>query len=267
MCGRFVTSSPPDELARYFGAVPPEEPTHEPNFNVAPTTDVYVVYEDGSTRRLESFHWGLIPSWAKDEKIGNRMINARAEGVASSRVFKRPFVRRRCIIPADGFYEWSKVAGHRRKQPYYVHRADDEPLAFAGLWEAWRPREHAGDAADEPRAHGGEADGGEEAPLVRSCTIITTDANETIEPLHDRMPVILPPHAWAAWLDPDNHDTDSLARLLVPAPAELVTFHPVSTDVNNPRNRGSHLVEEVDVVDPDGAQAPSGQQQLAPPDE
>ena len=177
MCGRFVSASPPEEIAEYFAAMMMGDPL-EPNFNVAPTLDVYVVYEDGSERKLDQFHWGLVPGFAKDVKIGNRMINARAETLATNNSFKHSFARRRCIVPADGFYEWQAVAGQKRKQPYFIHRQDDEPLAFAGLWAEWR----------------GQVAG--EQVVVRSTTIITTEANETMAPVHDRMPVILPRRAW-----------------------------------------------------------------------
>ncbi|MEA3214403.1 MAG: hypothetical protein QOJ19_559 [Acidimicrobiia bacterium] len=251
MCGRFVSSSPPDELARYFSAAPPEEPakgSNPPtaNFNVAPTTDIYAVFEDGTTRRLEAFHWGLVPFWAKDLSVGNRMINARSETLLSSNAYKRPFVRRRCIIPADGFFEWAAVQGHKKKQPYFIHRRDGEPLAFAGLWEVWKgPKDQ-------------ETDDEESATYLRSCTIITTSANDTMTPVHNRMPVILPPSGWAQWLDRENSDTDALGRLLVPAPNELLTMHPVSLEVNNVRNGGAHLIEPVAAVDPDGKGAPAG---------
>jgi putative SOS response-associated peptidase YedK len=277
VCGRFVSSSPPDELARYFGAAPPGDPPLSPNYNVAPTVDVYAVMETaprvepggeapppdrgpeageatssggGAVRRVEAFHWGLVPGWAKDLSVGNRMINARSETIATKNAFRRPFARRRCIIPADGFYEWTKVPGHRKKQPYFIHRTDDEPLAFAGLWEVWRGPKDNGAGGD---GAGGADDGeGEERPFIRSCTIITTSANETMAAIHDRMPVILPPSAWDAWLDPANDDVESLGRLLVPAPPELITMHPVSIEVSNVRNKGPHLTEPVTVIDPDG---------------
>lgn len=226
MCGRFVSASPPEEIAEYFGATDVGD-FPEPNFNVAPTSDVLVVYSDGSARRLDSFHWGLVPSWAKDVGVGNRMINARAETLAEKGAFRRSFERRRCIVPADGFYEWKAVAGSRRKQPYYVHRVDDEPLAFAGLWAEWR-----GAVAGEP-------------VTVRSTTIITTSANETMAAIHDRMPVMLPPTTWETWLDPMNREIDRLQPLLVPAPPLLITMHPVSTDVGNARNQGAHLIERI----------------------
>src|SRR5947199_4100393 len=128
MCGRFVSSSPPDELAKYFDVQAVAEAVHEPNYNVAPSTDVYVVVETGGVRRIDSFHWGLVPFWAKDPKTGLKMINARAEGIADKNAYKRAFKKRRCLIPADGFYEWRKVPGQKRKQPYYIERNDGEPI-------------------------------------------------------------------------------------------------------------------------------------------
>lgn len=226
MCGRFVSASPPDEVARYFGAQAPER-LLEPSYNVAPTNDVYVVLEDGAVRRMTALHWGLVPSWAKDPSIGNRMINARAETLATKNAFKQAFRKRRCIIPVDGFYEWAAVPGRSRKQPYYLHRPDGQPLALAGLWEVWR----------DPAAPGEE---------LRSCTIITGEANEAVRRVHDRMPVILPPSAWDVWLDPDQHDPDLLGRFLVPAPPTLLELRPVSTEVNNVRTKGAHLVEPVE---------------------
>ncbi|HEY3143080.1 MAG TPA: SOS response-associated peptidase [Acidimicrobiales bacterium] len=233
MCGRFVSASPPDEIARYFDVDETALPELEVNYNVAPTNDVYAVAIDGGIKRVEAFHWGLVPSWAKDPKIGSKMINARSEGIESKNAYRAAFKRRRCIIPADGFYEWQKQEGKKKKQPYYIQRPDGEPLAFAGLWEVWRPKDASGEnQADEP-------------PL-RSCTIITTSANATMEPLHDRMPVILPPSAWEEWLDPSNDDLDTLGKLLVPAPPSLIVTHPVSTEVNSVRNNGPELIEQFD---------------------
>src|SRR5438552_7614518 len=139
MCGRYVSASPPDELARYFDAEAVTETAVDPSYNVTPGGDVYVVVKTGGVRRVDSFHWGLVPFWAKDPKTGLKMINARAENLADKNAYKRAFKKRRCIIPADGFYEWKKVPGRKAKQPYYFSRADGEPLAFAGLWEVWRP--------------------------------------------------------------------------------------------------------------------------------
>jgi putative SOS response-associated peptidase YedK len=182
--------------------------------------------------------------------VGNRMINARSETVASKPAFRRAFAKRRCIVPVDGFYEWKAVPGQKRKQPFFIHRPDGEPYAFAGLWEQWRGTlGSAGPDADSPDADGPDA--GEEV-TVRSATILTGPANEPMSAIHDRMPIILPPSAWATWLDPDMHDTDRLGRFLVPAPAQLITMHPVSTDVNSVRNKGEHLVDEVDPVAEDG---------------
>jgi putative SOS response-associated peptidase YedK len=242
VCGRFVSSSTPDEIAAYFDAAPPpEEAALEPSWNVAPTDDVYVIVDDGRERRVAAHHWGLVPFWAKDPSIGNRMINARADGVATKNAYKHAFAKRRCIVPADGFYEWRKVPGQKAKQPYYITRADGEPMALAGLWEEWR--------------HPQRSDDGGEAPRLRSTTIITTDANDTMAPIHDRMPVILPPSAWDRWLDPEESDLEHLAGLLVPAPEGLLKLHPVSRDVGNVRNQGPQLVEPVPEPGSDGPDA------------
>jgi putative SOS response-associated peptidase YedK len=227
MCGRFVSATPPDQVAAYFGAEAPEA-LLEPSWNVAPTTDVYAVLADGSTRHLDAFHWGLVPRWAKDVKIGSRMINARAETLATKGAYKHAFQRRRCIIPADGFYEWQKRPGQKTKQPYFIQRPDGEPYAFAGLWETWKGPDGKGDE------------------LLRSCTIITTTPNSEMAKIHDRMPVILPPDAWDTWLDPEQQDLDLLGRLLVPAPPQLITLRPISTQVNNVRNDGPELMDEAE---------------------
>lgn len=226
MCGRFVSTSPPDDLAAYFGAEPASEAVLEPNYNVAPTQDVLAVIEDDDARHLDAFYWGLVPSWAKDVKIGSRMINARAETLAERSAFKKPFAARRCLVPADGFYEWKKLeAGTKpKKQPMYIHRADGRPLAFAGLWSVWRGPDH------------------DQEPL-RSLTIITTTPNGLMAPIHDRMPAILTEDRWATWLDRDNHDLDALGRLLAPVDDELLAVTPVGNLVNNVRNNGPELVE------------------------
>lgn len=248
MCGRFVSASPPDEIARYFGAEAPEAAL-EPSHNVAPTNQVYVVLESGGVRTLDTMRWGLVPFWADDPKIGNRLINARSETVATKNAFRHAFRKKRCIIPADGFFEWKAVAGQKAKQPYFIHRPDGEPYAFAGLWETWRGRRDDADAEPE---------------VLRTCTILTGAANEAMKPLHDRMPIMLPPDAWATWLDADQQDTDLVGRLLVPAPSELITFHPVSTRVNNPRTKGPDLVDEdpepLEKIEPAGGEdhAPDG---------
>jgi putative SOS response-associated peptidase YedK len=237
MCGRYASTKAPADLADEFRATDATDGWSGPDYNVAPTRDVVAVVQrhprdadgtpdpDRTERTLRMVRWGLVPSWAKDAKSGARMINARSETILTSSAFKRSFTNRRCIVPADGFYEWQAVPGQKKKQPWYVSRTDGDVFAFAGLWDSWRP-----------------VKGSDEGRLV-SCTIITTDANEAIRPIHDRMPVVLPPGAWAEWLDPANDDVDDLARLLVPAPKELVTLTPVRTDVNDVRNDGPHLVE------------------------
>ena len=245
MCGRYVSATPPDELARYFGAQAPEpdrglEPSRavepnrglEPNHNVAPTQAVHAVRETGGVRRLDTLRWGLVPFWAKDPKIGSRMINARGETVAEKNAFRRPLAKQRCIIPADGFYEWWLPEGSKRKQPMFISRPDGDPFAFAGLWEVWRDQNNL-DADGEPRE-------------LHSCTIITCAANEAMAQIHDRMPVMLPPGAWDYWLDRDNTDAAALSGMLVPAPSGLIRMHAVSTDVNNVRNNGAHLIERVE---------------------
>jgi putative SOS response-associated peptidase YedK len=173
------------------------------------------------------------------------MINARAEGLATKRAYRRPFETKRCLIPADGFYEWKVVGpprtpkGRPRKQPMFIHRRDGEPMAFAGLWDVWKVRE------------GIEAPPGtDEEGWLRSCVIVTTTPNELLAPVHDRMPVVLPESAWGDWLDPTNHDVDALAALLVPAPAEQLELWPVSTAVNSADNKGSEVVTRVEPIEP-----------------
>lgn len=239
MCGRFVSTAGPDRIAAYFDGVVPTEPAAESlgeNYNVAPTQDVYAVVSNGDgTARVDAFHWGLIPSWAKDRKIASKMINARSETVADKPVFKGLLKAKRCIIPMAGFYEWRAgtddgprtAKGKPVKQPMFIHRADDELLAVAGLWTAWKDR-------DDPQAR-----------YLHSATVLTTKANATMRPVHDRMPVILAPQEWAAWLDPDNDDLPALQAMLDPAPDDLLTMHPVSTDVNNVRNNRADLLTAV----------------------
>lgn len=208
-------------------------------YNVAPTQRSPVVRADigadgtigpGGPRALVTLRWGLIPSWAKDTKIGNTAINARAEGIESKPAFRSAFKRRRCIVPVSGFYEWKKT-GEKTKQPYYItSAADDELLAFAGLWEWWKP------PAD---------DAGVQAEPIESFTIITTTPNEVMANLHDRMPVILDRADFTRWLDPANTDTASLLSLLKPYPSELLRCWPVSTIVNAPKNDVPECVERV----------------------
>lgn len=232
MCGRYVSATTPDAIASYFGALVTAETALPASWNVAPTNDVYGVVErpDGS-RSVEVFHWGLVPMWAKDIKLGQKMINARAETLAAKGAFRSAFAKRRCLVPMDGFYEWKAVPGHKVKQPYFIHRLDGEPLAVAGLWERWN-----------------DPDGG----VLHSVSVITTTANATMAPVHDRMPVLLSPASWAEWLDPSGHDLVRLGELLVPAPDTLLTMHPVSTAVGNVRSKGPELIEPVEVVTQEG---------------
>ena len=255
MCGRFVTASSPALIADRFAVDEIDESVGaetKPDYNVAPRRDVMVVREREDQRVLSRLRWGLVPSWAKDVKIGDRMINARAETVATKPSYRRAFAKKRCLIPVDGFYEWkagTPVAGQvgqagelgvkPKKQPFFIHRCDGEPMAFAGLWEVWKvPDEEAAELGG-PRL--GDADG-----WLRTCVIVTTTPNSVMEPIHNRMPVILPESAWEQWLDPNEHDVDALSKLLVPAPPELFEAYPVSTNVNNARNNRPELAQAID---------------------
>ena len=226
MCGRYTSRTPAADLADYFHVDEVVADELGARYNVAPTDEVYAVAQSSSgARRLGTFRWGLVPFWSKDDKGGARMINARAESLLDKPAFRRPLEKRRCIIPADGFYEWEKLEGSKKKQPWFIRRRDGDVLAFAGLWDAWRP-----------------VKGSDEGRLV-SCSIITTEANDAVRPLHDRMPVVLPPDAWSEWLDPANGDVDELVGLLVPALSELFELTPVNPAVNDVRNDGPHLLD------------------------
>jgi putative SOS response-associated peptidase YedK len=217
MCGRYTLRTPVDSVAEAFEIE--EYPSSiTPNYNIAPTQEVAAVVEEDEKRKLEMLHWGLIPSWAKDPSIGNKMINARAETVAEKPSFRRAFKVRRCLILADGFYEWKKTDGG--KQPYHVKMEDGSLFAFAGLWETWQ--------------------NGEE---IRSCTIITTDANDLMSEIHHRMPVILHPEDYAMWLDHDFEEKEVLTTLLKPYPADVMEAYPVSRRVNKPSNNEPSVLE------------------------
>jgi putative SOS response-associated peptidase YedK len=220
MCGRFTLTTNLGAIAKRFGVARFLEEVG-PRYNMAPTQTVIVVSDDG-TRHVTEMRWGLIPSWAKDPTIGNRMINARAETVATKPAFRAALRKRRCLIPADGFYEWQPVG--RRKQPVYITLKSWEPFSFARLWEAWTSPE------------------GEE---VRSCTIITTEANDLLKPIHDRMPVILTREAERVWLDPTIEDPARLLPLLTPYPAEEMEAYPVSLWVNNPLHDSRECIKPV----------------------
>jgi putative SOS response-associated peptidase YedK len=175
-------------------------------------------------RRLGELRWGLVPSWAKDTSIGSRMINLRADTVSEKASFLKTLQKRRCILPADGFYEWKDMGKGRKKQPFFIRAKDGRPLGLAGLWEVWKDRSD------------------QDAEWLRTCTVITTEPNATLSALHDRMPVVLPPEAWDTWLDRDVTDIDVLTRLLVPAPDDLLELWPVSPDVGNVRNNSAQLI-------------------------
>lgn len=233
MCGRFVSTSSPERIAAYFGAEVAAETLGE-NFNVAPTQDIYAVVADTEgVARVQAFHWGLIPSWAKDRKIGNRMINARSETLAEKPAFRGLFKKKRCMIPMDGFYEWKpghedgplNAKGKPLKQPLYIRRLDGEPLVVAGLWTAWK------DSTDT------------EGRFLHSATVVTTAANSFMEPVHNRMPVIIPERQWAAWLDPRNDDVGELSKLFASRDDDALTMYEVSTDVNNARNNSPDLID------------------------
>lgn len=247
MCGRYVSASPPQEIADYFGATSVAESLLEPaaptsseepgairfmaNFNVAPTAMVPVVANSKGERHLSLMRWGLIPRWAKSANIGAKMINARSETAATKNAFRAAAKKRRCIIPADAFYEWTAVAhpdGKKpAKQPWCIQRNDGEMFAFAGLFEYWTDPE--GDPNDQ----------------VMSCAVLTRQANAAMEPIHDRMPVMVDPRHWPQWLDRDNEDIDTLLASIPAIPSELLAIHAVSIAVNNSRSRGAELMNEV----------------------
>ncbi len=261
MCGRYASARKRIELLEEF-SVERDRTTQPlaPDYNVAPTKSVYAVLSrdgkdprdprdgrDGGdkekpapSRQLRVVRWGLVPSWAKDVSIGSRLINARSETVAEKPAFRRAFARRRCLLPADGYYEWmvlgaaeaSDRPGKKAKQPYFIHRADGGPLAFAGLYELWRDRS----VPDE-----------DPAAWLWSATIITTTAPDELGEIHDRMPMVIPPDSWADWLDPANTDVADLRALLAPAMASGLATYPVSTEVNSVRNNGPRLIEQIEV--------------------
>jgi putative SOS response-associated peptidase YedK len=213
MCGRFTLFVDPKDLMEAFpGFEVPADWT--PRYNIAPAQPVAVIPNNGQNK-LEFFRWGLIPPWAKDPSIGNRMINARSETLAEKPSFRTAFRRRRCLVLADGFYEWRKEPGRATKTPMYIRLESGKPFGFAGLWESWR-------SPDDQ--------------TVLSCTIITTTPNELLAKIHNRMPVILAPEAYDLWLDPAAQSPERLGVWLRPYSAEQMTAYPVSTFVNSPGN-------------------------------
>ncbi len=234
MCGRYASFLPPEAIAKMFGTVNPL-PNLRPTWNMAPTMDAPVIrlHPETDERHLDALRWGLVPSFTKEAKAARRPINARSETVASNGMFKAGFARRRCILPADAFYEWR--ANPAGKEPFAIARADGAPLAFAGLWEGWR-----------------DPDG----QVLRTFAILTTSANGTMMPLHERMPVILEQGDWTAWL---AQDPEAAAKLMRPAAEGVVRCWPVGREVGNVRNDGPHLLvphetpDHADCADPPGS--------------
>jgi putative SOS response-associated peptidase YedK len=232
MCGRFTLRSSPQAVAEAFAL--PDVPELFPRFNIAPGEPVAVVRQPAvsKSRELAFLRWSLIPAWADDPSIGERLANARSETAATKPSFRRAFRSRRCLVVADGFYEWQKVNG--RKQPYFVGLQSDRPFGLAGLWERWEK--------------GSE--------LVESCTILTTEANELMHPIHDRMPVILGPKDFDRWLDPDQKDPAKVQGLLRPYPAEAMLAYPVSRLVNDPKHEDPRCLEPQAAAEPEAEKPP-----------
>lgn len=218
MCGRFAFYSPAEAVIKYFGV--PDAAAIEARYNIAPTQSVPVVRDMDGENVLSLLHWGLVPFWAKEKSIGNRMINARAETVSEKPAYRAAFRHRRCLIPATGFYEWKRLADG--KQPYFIAMRDERPFAFAGLWESWK-----GEDPDKP---------------LESCTIVTTNPNEQLSNLHNRMPVILRQQDHETWLRAAHDDAAALMR---PYPDDDLVAWPVSKHVNNPKNEGPENIRKV----------------------
>lgn len=225
MCGRYLAMTGQGRLFHVFDLDGVEADPLPPNPNVAPTETVPAVAEHAGRRVLVSFRWGLVPSWAGDRRGGSRLINARAETVADRPAFRQGFRRRRCLLPADGWYEWERLAGGARR-PWRLAAPDGGVLAFAGLWEVWR------DPADP------------QAPPLRTCTILTAAATGPLAWLHNRMPVVLPPATWAEWLDREQRDPAAVRHLLAPAADDLVAWTPAPPAVGDPRNKDLDVVTQ-----------------------
>ena len=219
MCGRFIQAASGEVLTQQLGLMLPAD--YAPRYNVAPNQTVLAIRATENGRQPAWLRWGLIPAWAREPRLKYSTINARAETVAEKPAYRQAFRQRRCLIPADGFYEWRKVAD--RKQPYCIGMADGAPFAFAGLWEHWARDDEA----------------------VDSCTILVTQANERISEIHDRMPVILDPADYDAWLDPTGREAARGLPLLRSYPGERMRLWPVGSAVNRPANQGPALMEPV----------------------
>jgi putative SOS response-associated peptidase YedK len=218
MCGRFVIKSDLQQIQLAFNVTQVHAQV-QPSYNIAPTQPVATIVQREHQIALEAMRWGLIPAWAKDASIGAKMINARAEGIAEKPSFKRPLKSKRCLIVADGFYEWKKERA--RKIPMFIRLKSDAPFAFAGLYDVWQS------APDK---------------TITSCAIITTRPNELMQTIHTRMPVILPKSAYASWLDPANQNLVELLAMLEPYPADAMLAYPVSMLVNSPRNNSPECI-------------------------
>lgn len=220
MCGRFALGAPPFSIIEFFNI--DKLIDFEPSYNIAPTQSIPAIIhdKDSNQRTMKMLHWGLIPFWSKDNSISSRLINARSETVAEKPSFRNAFKHKRCLIPTTGFYEWEKKS--KLKQPYYIKVRDEQLFAFAGLWEHWE-----NDVKGE----------------IESCTILTTEANNLINPIHDRMPVILNPNDYDMWLDTDITEKETLEPLLKPYLSENMTMYPISRDVNNPLKDNPRIIE------------------------
>ena len=221
MCGRFTNKAKPEQIKKEFKIGNKNPNLYQPRYNIAPSQMIEVVFEPENERILSPLKWGLVPHWAKDAEIGNRMINARAETLTEKPSFREAFKSRRCIIPASGFYEWQKKSTGA-KQPFYFYLKDKEVFGFAGLWEEWIDKQT------------GEA--------LETCTIITTEANEVLKPAHERMPVILKPEVYDDWLDEKMKDERNMEEVLIPYPAGEMTSHAVSKSVNIPDSDSDELI-------------------------
>ncbi|HEX8195908.1 MAG TPA: SOS response-associated peptidase [Pyrinomonadaceae bacterium] len=226
MCGRFSLGATDAEILAEFKAAREQAEEHQKRFNIAPSQIIAAVRQIESERILSSLKWGLIPGWAKSADIGNKMINARAETISEKPSYKNAFRSRRCLIPTSGFYEWQKTGDKGAKQPFYFYLKDKSVFGFAGLWESWTDKET-----------------GEE---IESCTIITTEANEVLKPVHDRMPVIIKPEDYELWVDEKVKDTEKLEKLLAPYPADEMSAHPVSRQVNSPSFDDEELIKRAE---------------------
>lgn len=221
MCGRFVQAHSAEEYAHHFGAAMLVDDPPGPSWNVAPTDRVLAVAVHDGERALGTFRWGLVPWFADSPKVGARHINARAETIATKPAFKYSFAHRRCIVPADGFYEWEKMASGG-KLPHFIRGSDGAPLGLAGLWGSWKD---------------------ESGERLTTCSIVTTRPNEIVAPIHDRMPAVLEPDHWERWLDPDFDDHEALLGMLGPARDGALTEHAVPTLVNDVKNNYPQLIE------------------------